>query len=78
VADTQQLSEQDDDSRTPSAAVELRRAFADSAIAFATVEDGNTVLRLTDRSTITLVGVAQIDQLTLFSSGRRRAPRRVS
>jgi hypothetical protein len=78
VADAQQLTEQDDDRLTRPAAVELRRAFDDSSIASATVEDGNTVLRLTDRSTITLVGIARIDQLTWFSRGRRRALRRVS
>ena len=39
-------------------------------------QDGNTVLKLADRSTITLVGVARFEQVTLFGA-RLRALRRV-
>jgi len=35
-------------------------------VAAAKEQDGNTVLKLADRSTITLVGVARLDELTLF------------
>jgi len=45
-------------------------------VAAAKEQDGNTVLKLADRSTITLVGVARLDELTLFD-GRLRAIRRV-
>lgn len=77
MADTQQLSEQEDDRLALSAEVEAPRAFDDSSVTLATVEDGNTVLRLADRSTLTLVGIARIDQVTLFSGGWRRAIRRI-
>jgi hypothetical protein len=72
VADTQQLSRRHADRMRPPS------AFEDSVIAFATVRNGNTVLQLADRSTMTLVGTARIEQLTLFAGKRLQALRRVS
>ena len=50
---------------------------AGPVIAAARVQDGNTVLRFADRSTITFFGIARLDQLTLFSGDRLRTIRRV-
>jgi hypothetical protein len=60
------------------AAVEAkpRARVAVPVIAAATEQDGNTVLKLADRSTITLVAVARLEQVTLFGAGLR-ALRRV-
>jgi hypothetical protein len=53
-----------------------RPDVAAPVVAAAKEQDGNTVLKLADRSTITLVGVARLDELTLFGGGLR-AIRRV-
>jgi hypothetical protein len=53
-----------------------RARVAVPVIAAATEQDGNTVLKLADRSTITLVAVARLEQVTLFGAGLR-ALRRV-
>ena len=53
-----------------------RARVAAPVVAAAKEQDGNTVLKLADRSTITLVGVARFEQVTLFGA-RLRALRRV-
>jgi len=53
-----------------------RARHAAPVVAAAKEQDGNTVLKLADRSTITLVGVARFEQVTLFGA-RLRALRRV-
>jgi hypothetical protein len=53
-----------------------RAPVAAPVVAAAKEQDGNTVLKLADRSTITLVGVARFEQVTLFGA-RLRALRRV-
>lgn len=52
-------------------------ACAGPVVAAARVQDGNTVLRFADRSTLTFVGIARLDQLTLFSGDRLRTILRV-
>jgi hypothetical protein len=63
-------------SRAAGIAAKPRADPAAPVVAAAKEQDGNTVLKLADRSTITLVGVARLDELTLFG-GRLRAIRRV-
>jgi hypothetical protein len=53
-----------------------RARLAAPVVAAAKEQDGNTVLKFADRSTITLVGVARFEQVTLFGA-RLRALRRV-
>ena len=72
MAEIQQLAEPDEEPATRFVADNRCRNFMNSLVVSATVQDGSTVLTLADRSKIVFVGVARIDQLTLFGGGPRR------
>jgi hypothetical protein len=66
VADVQRLTDADQGCAMPTADAAPRRGSRARSIISATVQDGNTVLNLPDRSTLAFLGSASLDQITFL------------